>query len=112
MSETSHPIDQLFRAMVTQGASDLHLCVGSVPMVRKDGHMQALDAAAKPLTSQDVVQLLAPIIPEKNRKEYADRHDTDFAYEIAGLGRFRANIFMDRKGRGAAFFEAELVRNT
>jgi twitching motility protein PilT len=103
LSETSPPIDQLFRAMVAAGASDLHLCVGSAPMVRKDGHMQALDPAAVPLTGQDVVQLLAPIIPEKNRKEYTERHDTDFAYEIADLARFRSNVFADRRGPGAVF---------
>jgi twitching motility protein PilT len=89
--------------MVKNGASDLHLCVGSVPMVRKDGHMQALDAEAAELTGEALVQLLAPIMPEKNRKEYTDRHDTDFAYEIAGLARFRANIFADRRGPGAVF---------
>ena len=103
MSETAPPIDQLFRAMVQIGASDLHLCVGSAPMVRKDGHMQPLDAAAAQLTGQDVVQLLAPIIPEKNRKEYTERHDTDFAYEIADLARFRSNVFADRRGPGAVF---------
>ena len=55
------------------------------------------------MAGQDVVQLLAPIMPEKNRKEYSERHDTDFAYEIAGLARFRANIFADRRGPGAVF---------
>ena len=89
--------------MVQLGASDLHLCVGSAPMVRKDGHMVPLDAAASQLTSQDVVQLLAPIIPDKNRKEYTDRHDTDFAYEIPELARFRSNVFADRRGPGAVF---------
>ena len=102
MSETA-AIDQLFQAMVQVGASDLHLCVGSTPMVRKDGHMQPLDAAAGPLAEHDVVQLLTPIIPEKNRDEFARRHDSDFAYEIRGLARFRANIFADRKGPGAVF---------
>ena len=96
-------IDLLFHSMVKQGASDLHLCVGSVPMIRKDGHMQSLDPAASPVTAQQIVQLLAPIMPEKNRKEYADRHDTDFAYEIADLARFRSNIFADRRGPGAVF---------
>jgi len=89
--------------MVEIGASDLHLCVGSAPMVRKDGHMQLLDPAAVELTGQDVVQLLAPIIPDKNRKEYTERHDTDFAYEIADLARFRSNVFADRRGPGAVF---------
>ena len=104
MTEPTAPfIDQLFHAMVKIGASDLHLCVGSMPMVRKDGHMQPLDPAAAALTGPDVVQLLAPIMPEKNRKEYAERHDTDFAYEIVGLARFRANIFADRRGPGAVF---------
>ncbi len=102
MSETA-AIDQLFHAMVQVGASDLHLSVGSTPMIRKDGHMQPLDAAAGPLAEHDVVQLLTPIIPEKNREEFAKRHDSDFAYEIRGLARFRANIFADRRGPGAVF---------
>ena len=100
---SANPIDQLFHAMVGIGASDLHLCVGSAPMVRKDGHMIALDPNVGPLTGDQVVQLLAPIMPEKNRKEFAERHDTDFAYEIAGLARFRSNVFADRRGPGAVF---------
>jgi twitching motility protein PilT len=96
-------IDQLFHAMVKGGASDLHLCVGSVPMIRKDGHMQPLDPSHAAVTAPEIVQLLAPIMPEKNRKEYAERHDTDFAYEIADLARFRSNVFADRRGPGAVF---------
>jgi twitching motility protein PilT len=96
-------IDTLFRAMVEIGASDLHLSVGATPMVRKDGRMQPLDAAMAPLTAPMVTELLAPIVPDKNRQEFAERHDTDFAYEIAGLARFRSNIFEDRRGPGAVF---------
>ena len=102
MSEAPH-IDLLFHAMVKQGASDLHLCVGSVAMIRKDGHMMPLDPAGGEINAPEIVQLLAPIMPEKNRKEYAERHDTDFAYEIPGLARFRSNVFADRKGPGAVF---------
>jgi twitching motility protein PilT len=96
-------IDALFHLMCEAKASDLHLSVGSTPLVRKDGHMQPLDAAAPPLDPDSVVRLLDPITPEKNKAEFGERHDTDFAYEIPGLARFRANIFMDRKGRGAVF---------
>jgi len=103
VSETAPLIDKLFQSMVKLGASDLHLSVGSAPMVRKDGHMQLLDSSLGVLSGQDVVQLLAPIMPEKNRKEYAERHDTDFAYEIVGLARFRSNVFADRRGPGAVF---------
>jgi len=96
-------INQLFHAMCGAGASDLHLCVGATPMIRKDGHMQPIDPAAPALTGDDLAQLLAPIMPEKNRREYSDRHDTDFAYEIPGLARFRSNVFADRRGPGAVF---------
>src|SRR6202158_5589642 len=102
MSEVP-PIDRLFHAMCAAGASDLHLSVGSTPLVRKDGHMQPLDAAAAPLTQPERVPLLGPIMPEMNRKEFTERHDTDFAYEIAGLARFRSNAFFDRRGPGAVF---------
>ena len=96
-------IDHLFVRMVKLGASDLHLSVGSPPLVRKDGHMVPLDPAAPPLSPHEVEQLLAPIMPDKNRDEYAARHDTDFAYEIEELARFRSNVFSDRRGPGAVF---------
>jgi len=96
-------IDALFHLMCEAGASDLHVSVGMPPFVRKDGVMQALDKAAPPLDADSVVRLLDPITPEKNRHEFAERHDTDFAYEIPGLARFRANLYMDRKGRGGVF---------
>jgi twitching motility protein PilT len=96
-------IDAMFAAMCAAGASDLHLTCGMPPLIRKDGTIQPLDATADPLTPEAMVALLDPIMPEKNRHEFEARHDTDFAYEIAGLARFRANLFLDRKGRGAVF---------
>jgi twitching motility protein PilT len=96
-------IDQLFQAMYAVNASDLHLCVGMSPLVRKDGEIRPLDPALAALDATDLVRLLDPIMPDKNREEFERRHDTDFAYEITGLARFRANVFMDRKGRGAVF---------
>jgi twitching motility protein PilT len=96
-------IDALFHLMCEAKASDLHLSVGTTPLVRKDGVMQPLDPVAPVLDPDAVVRLLDPITPEKNKQEFSERHDTDFAYEIPGLARFRANIFMDRKGRGAVF---------
>jgi twitching motility protein PilT len=96
-------IDALFHAMSAAGASDLHLSVGSPPLVRKDGRMQPLNPSAPALTIADMATLLKPIMPDKNRAEFDARHDTDFAYEIAGLARFRANVFADRKGPGAVF---------
>jgi twitching motility protein PilT len=99
----NNSIDRLFRLMVEAKASDLHLSTGMPPLVRKDGHMQPLEESAAMLSAEDVEALLDPITPEKNRDEFGERRDTDFAYAIEGLARFRANMFMDRKGRGAVF---------
>lgn len=97
------PIDRLFFAMTQLGASDLHLCVGSPALVRKDGRIQPLDPNMPVLTDEYLRRLLEPIMPAANREEFETHHDTDFAYEIPKLARFRANVFADRKGRGAVF---------
>jgi twitching motility protein PilT len=100
---STDPIDALFRAMCERGASDLHLSVGSPPLVRKDGRMQPLAEGPEPLTADTILSLLLPILPEQNRREFRERHDSDFAYELKGVARFRGNAFMDRKGPGAVF---------
>ena len=97
------PINRLFRLMVQTGASDLHLSASVPPLIRKDGRMLPIDPSAPALTADDIRRLLWPITPEKNRVEFEARHDSDFAYEVAEVARFRANIFMDRKGMGAVF---------
>src|SRR5438105_4475721 len=91
MSE-GNAIDPLFRAMFDAKASDLHLCVGSPPIIRKDGHMQPLDPAAAPLTAQELIGLIGPIMPEKNRKEFTEKHDTDFSY-AKSVSCFSVNSF-------------------
>ncbi len=96
-------IDTLFRLMVDSKSSDLHLSSTMPPLIRKDGHMKPLDPGLGPMAPDDVMALLQPIMPAVNKEEFDGRHDTDFAYEIKGLARFRANMFMDRKGPGAVF---------
>jgi twitching motility protein PilT len=96
-------IDALFRGMCEAKASDLHLSSGMPPLLRKDGSMQKLDPNGAVLDNDAIAGLVQPIMPDKNRHEFRDRRDTDFAYEIPGLARFRANVFMDRKGCGAVF---------
>ncbi|MCC6326866.1 MAG: type IV pilus twitching motility protein PilT [Acidobacteria bacterium] len=96
-------MEGLFHAMAEAGASDLHLSVGMPPMIRKDGRMQKLECAEGLLNEDLMKDLLHSIMPQRNKDEFAERHDSDFAYEIPGLARFRSNIFMDRKGMGAVF---------
>ena len=101
-SAATGPMDDLFRTMVQMKASDLHISTGSPPMVRHDGEMKALEGRPV-LRAEDTDKLLWPIAPERNREEFLRRHDTDFAYEIPGLARFRCNFFRDRKGMGGIF---------
>jgi twitching motility protein PilT len=97
------PIDEMFRQMFALKASDLHISTGNPPMLRLDGEIQPLPGYTTPLSALEVEQLLMPIAPEKNRHEFHERHDTDFAYELPGTSRFRCNFFMDRKGMGGVF---------
>ncbi len=95
-------LDELFYTIVEMKASDLHMSVGSPPMVRHDGEIRPVAGRAV-LTAGDTERILFPIAPERNREEFKRRNDTDFAYEVPGLARFRCNLFRDRKGVGGAF---------
>lgn len=95
-------IDRLFQKMVAAGASDLHLSSQESPMIRASGTMSRIEGEGV-LKPEILQHMLYQIMPETNQKEFEACHDTDFAYAIPKLARFRANIFMDRKGIGAVF---------
>ena len=94
-------LDVLLRKIVEMGASDLHLRCGEPPITRLHGEMKRLDLP--PLDPETVEQMLRSIMPERNRQEFIDSNDTDYAYEIPGLARFRANALKDRNGPAAVF---------
>jgi twitching motility protein PilT len=94
-------IDDLFRLMVEQKASDLHLTSGAPPFLRLHGNMSPLNY--RQLSNQDVQGLIFEILSEKQKKTFVEKWELDFAYVVEGLGRFRCNVFMQRKGLGAVF---------
>jgi twitching motility protein PilT len=96
-------MDKMFYKMAEMGASDLHLSTSMPPLIRKDGKIARLETDEPTLTAESMKELLISIMPERNQEEFEKRHDTDFAYQIEGLARFRANVFMDRKGMGGVF---------
>jgi twitching motility protein PilT len=95
-------MENLFLTMVAWKASDVHICVGSPPLLRHDGEIKPIPDQPV-LRAEDTERILWSIGPERNREEFKRRHDTDFAYEIKGVARFRCNWFMDRKGMGGVF---------
>ena len=94
-------LDSLLRTMVEKGASDLHLRCGEPPIVRLHGEMTRLDGGA--LDAPALEAMVRSIMPERNRREYQETNDTDYAYELAGVARFRANALKDRLGPAAVF---------
>jgi twitching motility protein PilT len=94
-------LDKYFQEMVAQEASDFHLSSGNYPTFRMAGTITPVGKEI--LTSDAVEKLIYEIIPERNRLEWEQCHDTDFAYELKGAGRYRCNIFSDSRGIGAVF---------
>ena len=95
-------IDALFKQMVELGASDLHMTSGMRPMWRLHGDMMTHDNCPE-ISPEQMKQILFEIAPDANKKQFEEENDTDFAYELEGQGRFRANFFMDNTGMGAVF---------
>ena len=94
-------LDEYFHAMVAQGASDFHLSSGNCPTFRISGTITAVGEEI--LTADAVKSLIYEIMPERNRVEWEQRNDSDFAYELSGAARFRCNVFSDSHGIGAVF---------
>ncbi len=94
-------LGELLRSLVKSGSSDLHLRVGEPPIFRTGGDLVRIRGNA--LTPAELDLLVLSIMPELNRGEWKETGDTDFAYEITGLARFRVNAARDRRGPVAVF---------
>ena len=94
-------LDAYFRAMVQQGASDLHLVAGNLPAMRVHGELKKLKA--EPLTDDVLRELLREIAPPDVWARFEETGDVDFAYELEGVARFRANYFRQKYGVAAVF---------
>lgn len=94
-------LDAFFKLMVDQGASDLHLVSGSQPILRVSGELQRVRYAV--LESDDLKKMLYEVAPEYKIKQFEESGDIDFAYEIPGLARYRANYFVQKYGVAAVF---------
>ena len=100
--EARATIEQLLRMTVERGASDLHLRCGEPPIIRLHGEMHRLEGW-NALENAQLDTMLRSIMPERNRIEFGDTNDTDYAHEIPGCARFRANALKDRMGVAAVF---------
>ena len=100
-SNASLQIQQLFKVMVDNGASDLHITLGSAPGMRISGEM--VRVKIPPLKAEDTKRLVYQILTEVQRSALEKNLEIDFSFGVKGLARFRANCFYS-KGAVAAVF--------
>jgi twitching motility protein PilT len=94
-------IDELFKIMKQEKASDLHLTSMSPPCLRVHGEMVRLNF--RELNPDECQALIFEILTEKQRRQFLDNWELDCSYPLENVGRFRCNIFMQRHGIGAVF---------
>ncbi len=96
-------IDAFSQLMNEQGASDLHLVTGQQPAIRLRGEIERIKYDL--LENDSLKAMLYEIAPEYKIKQFEETGDVDFAYEIPGLARYRANFFMQKWVCAAVFRE-------
>jgi twitching motility protein PilT len=84
-----------------QNASDLHLTSGSPPFMRINGEMQRQNY--KSVSPETCKSLIFEVLTDSQKENFNERLDLDFSYPLAGVGRFRVNVFMQRHGISACF---------
>src|SRR5579871_1453038 len=92
-------IDELLRIAVERKASDLHLKVGNFPHLRVDGHLSAIDGQPK-ITQEDMLNMAFSMMSNRQKAKFKETCEMDLAYGVAGLGRFRVNVFQQRGNVG------------
>ncbi len=99
VSGTQRRIENLLRVVLERRASDLHIAVGSPPMIRIDGQIERVKWRS--LTEDDYENLLGPITPPPLWEHWQVTGDTDFAYSMGDQARFRVNLFTQEQGSAA-----------
>ncbi len=91
-------LEQLLRQAAAREASDIHLKVGSPPILRIDGRLERVDHP--PITPAETERIAFAIMPKQRAEEFLNTCEADFAHSVAGLGRFRVNVLRQRGSVG------------
>lgn len=87
----NYDLNDLLNLVVEEGASDLHVAVGSPPCLRADGMMTPVDGP--PLTSADVERLMLAVTSDDVQESLKTHGQADFGFAFGDKARFRVNIF-------------------
>jgi len=102
LQEGDPDLHSMLITMADAGASDLHLTVGSEPMMRRRGSLQALEGYEK-LRADSLQRVLFSILTQKQREAFEANLELDFSYSMPGQSRYRVNMYYQRESVGAAF---------
>ena len=92
-------IDDLLRIAMERKASDLHLKVGNYPYLRVDGELVPLTDQAR-ISAEDMLNMAFSMMSNRQKQKFKEAAELDMAYGVAGLGRFRVNVFQQRGNVG------------
>jgi len=92
-------INDLLKIAVERKASDLHLKVGSHPVIRVDGELLPL-GELKRLMQEDTIAMAFSMMNARQKQRFKEELELDIAYSVPGLGRFRCNVFQQRGAVG------------
>ena len=95
-------VDDYLRHLAETGGSDLHVKAGGPAYVRIDGDLKPV-TALPPLSQNDTARFAGQIMDERSAQTFEEKGEADFAYSIAGVGRFRVNVFRQRGSVGIVF---------
>ncbi len=92
-------IDDLLRIAMERRASDLHLKVGNYPHLRIDGDLIPLTDQTR-VSAEDMLNMAFSMMSARQKQKFKETTEIDMAYGVAGLGRFRVNVFQQRGNVG------------
>src|SRR5262250_1467379 len=94
-------ISKLLTFTAKEGASDCHISAGEPPMIRVNGDLKKLDHPA--LTTEETHALIYDMMNDAQRKNFEEKRECDFSFELGDIARFRVNVFVQNRGLGAVF---------
>ena len=98
-SNMSAKIDDLLRMAMSFGASDLHLRAGSFPVIRVNGELRPVSGISR-LDQEETLEMAFSMMSNRQKMHFKEAFEVDIGYSVAGLGRFRVNVFQQRNSVG------------
>jgi len=89
-------LNEILKLAIKKGASDIHLKVGVMPVIRQYGVLRPLSSELPALSEEDLNKMVKEVLDEQDQETFLKKYGVDTSYGVSGLGRFRMSIFRQR----------------